>query len=179
MTTTKTLLISALALFFAAQLNATPILVGEFDHKDAIRPVIDAYNASHGTDLSQLFSNDDTLQLINGWSVVVAQTSEVENYQGATDKFLSFTAPGTHTEYYVWSKYGKGRADFDSALHHLLPGDLLTYNPNGDNAPNGLGEVAIWGKTATGTNVPDSGVSIVLFGVSLMILGVIKRRMSS
>ena len=188
MTTTKNLLISALALFFAAQVNAAPILVGEFKPSNgsdaaelaAIRTAINTYNGTHEPDLSQLlgFNADGDLMPINGWAEFVARTTDVSAYVDATGKVVNFTAPGTYLEYYFLSKFGIGGAEFNTALHHLTAGDVLSYNPGGLEAPEGLGHVAIWAR-GTPSSVPDSGLSIALFGASLMLLGVMKRRMSS
>ena len=177
------LLISALALFFAVQASALPILVGEFKPANAgdatehvaARNAIDSYNSTHNPDLSQLFGPGANPVLINDWSVFVAKTTDTGAFEGASDKILSFTAPGTYAEYYVFSKYGIGQANFDSALHHLLAGDVLSYNPGGASAPQGLSHLAIWARGST-TSVPDSGLTIALFGAGLMLLGVMKRR---
>jgi hypothetical protein len=184
------LLISALALFFAVQASALPILVGEFEPGSsgddnehiAIRTAINSYNATPAADLSQLFGTGEmtkkgevNLPLINGWVEFVPKTEDVEDYEGATDKFINFTAPGTYAEYYVFSKYGKGQGDFDSALHFMLAGEVLSYNPGGAGGPNGLSHVSIWAR-GTSTSVPDSGLTIALFGAGLMLLGVMKRR---
>lgn len=166
-------------LLWAAQLSAVPILVGEFKpanagdaaEHEAIRDVIAGYNATPAPDLSQLFGAGDNPSLINGWTVFVAKTTDVASYGVHT---LTFTAPGTFAEYYFFSKYGSGGANFDSALHHLLAGDFLSYNPGGSDAPEGLSHLAIW---ARGTpSVPDSGQSIALLGLGLMILAVVKKR---
>ena len=177
------LLIPALALFFAVQASALPILVGEFKPANAgdatehvaARTAIDAYNSTHNPDLSQLFGPGANPVLINDWTVFVAKTTSTDPFEGANEKILSFTAPGTYAEYYVFSKYGIGQANFDSALHHMLAGDVLSYNPGGAGAPNGLSHLAIWARGTT-TNVPDSGLTIALFGAGLMLLGVMKRR---
>lgn len=179
----KQFLIPALALFFAVQASALPILVGEFDPPNsgdatehvAARTAIETYNSANNPDLSQLFGPGTDPALINGWEVFVAKTTETDAFEGASEKILSFTAPGTYAEYYVFSKYGQGQANFDSALHHMLAGDVLSYNPGGASAPNGLSHLAIWGRGTT-TNVPDSGLTIALFGAGLMLLGVMKRR---
>ena len=190
MTFQQKLFIPALALFFAVQASALPILVGEFkpesagddNERIAIRAAIEAYNSTHTPDLSQLFgfgivdkSKEKQIPLINDWTVFVAKTDDVDGYNGSDGKFINFTAPGTFAEYYVFSKYGIGQASFDSALHHLVAGDVLSYNPNGDSAPNGLSHVAIWARGSS-TSVPDSGLTIALFGAGLMLLGVMKRR---
>jgi hypothetical protein len=190
MTLKQKLLIPALALFIAAQVSAAPILVGEFTpanagdgtEKAAIRDVIDAYNATHNPDLSQLFGGDPIV-LINGWEVFVEKTADVDGYEGADDKTLTFTAPDDYAEYYIFSKYGAAKGQnppFTSALHYLLAGEVLTYNPNGDGAPHGLSHIAIWGRgESPGTSVPDSGLTVALLGASMMMLAFAKRRLSA
>jgi hypothetical protein len=185
MTITNKLLISALALVLAAQVNAAPILVGEFTAKSgddkehvAIREAINTYNGSHDPDLSQLFGTGTSPLLINDWNDFVSKTTDIDGYDSADGKTLNFTAPGTYAEYYVFSKYGSGGADFNMALHYLSAGDVLSYNPGGASAPNGLSHIAIWAR-GTPTNVPDSGLTLALFGAGLMMLGVMKRRMRS
>lgn len=172
-------LLATVALFSTLQIRAATILVGEFnpansgdatEHR-AIRDAITAYNGSHDPDLSQLFGAGTDPSLINGWTVFVAKTTDIASYGNQT---LTFTAPNTFAEYYVFSKYGSGGANFDSALHHLDAGDAISYNPGGSGPPQGLSHIAIW---ARGTpTVPDSGQTIALLGGSLLVLAWMRRR---
>lgn len=178
----RSILAPALAVALAAQVSAAPILVGEFTPANsgdatehaAIRDAITAYNALPAADLSQLFNTATPPALINGWSVFVAKTTTLTGFTSGGQN-LTFTAPGTFAEYYVFGKFGQGQGAFDSSLHHLLSGDALNYNPGGDGPPNGLSHLAIW---ARGTSVPDAGSTLSLLGASLLALALLKRRIT-
>jgi hypothetical protein len=162
----------------AASANAVPILVGTWPspssgnaaENTASQAAIDAYNDVNNPDLPDLYDLDAPPNLLAGW----IEFPKVELNDGPHT--FEWTAPDTYAEYYVLSKYGnpkKKGADFDTALHYLLAGDELSYNPGGDAAPNGLSHYRIWARGET--NVPDGGLTIMLLGLSLTGLAAFRR----
>jgi hypothetical protein len=108
----------------------------------------------------------------------VGKTTTVSSFfDGGDDKTIEWTAPNSFSAYYIMTKWGSGNANFDHALHYVLAGETLNYNPNGSNPPEGLSHLAIWatGPGETG-RVPDSGTTVVLLGLSLLSLRMFRKR---
>ena len=177
-------ILCAAALLASARANAVPVLVGEIAPSNAsaatehvsIRTAIDEYDAGN-PNLSQLFGVGSDPGLINGWSVFLARTGDVLSFG---DHTIAYTAPASFSEYYVFSRYGLGGADFSSAVHYMNAGEVLSYNPGGAAAPQGLGAVAIWARgPADVSNVPDGGQTAALLGLSLIALVLFRRRVLS
>jgi hypothetical protein len=150
-----------------------PILVGEWagaDSGDAeelatVQGVIAFYN----------FVVDPDLPAFAGLSEFVPKTEDIDPYLvGDDDKTIIWTAPNDHSFYYIMTKWGKGGANFDHALHYVLAGETLNYNPGGSNPPEGLSHVWIWAPG--GNQVPDGGSTVALMGASLAGLAMIRRR---
>ena len=147
----------ALATMSAA---AGPILVKEWagnsgaaNELQDVKNAIIEYNAAKDPDLPAL-----------GTALVIQDPPAT--YAPNDEKVIEWTAPSTFDYYYIMSKWGIGQATFDHALHYVLPGEKVTYNPGGDTAPNGLSHVSIWGgRRQPGTNVPDGGFSLALLGL--------------
>lgn len=152
--------------------SATPILVGEWASASSgaatelaeVQAAITAYNTA----------NDPDLPDFSGTTSVVIQDTVVTTYAPNDDKIIEWTAPATYDYYYVMTKWGQGRAAFDTALHYVLAGETLTYNPGGTDHPQGLSHVSIWGGRLPGTNVPDNGWALALLGLGT--LGVARLR---
>ncbi len=162
-------------LSFAGQVSALPILVSEWMGSNSgvateandVKNAINNYNSSHDPDLP-LFSEA---------TAVVIQAGKSGYITGGDEKVLTWTAPATYDYYYIMSKYGKGGANFDHALHYVLAGESLNYNPGGNSAPNGLSHVSIWGGNFPNTQpVPDGGSTVLLLGLAVGGLGAVCRR---
>jgi hypothetical protein len=164
------------ALALAASALATPILVGETESDNSgannenviMYHLIGVYNAGPSADLPLLFGSGATPSLLAGWF----EYTKVE--VGGDQQELVWTAPGTYAEYYILTKWGQGGAAFDTALHYLLAGQTLTYNPGGAGAPNGLSHYRLFGRGST--SVPDGASTAALLGLGLVGLSFIARR---
>jgi len=150
--------------------SATPILVGEWasansgNETAAVEAAITAYNGA----------NDPDLPALSETTAVTIQSGAIATYAPNDEKIIEWTAPSTYDYFYVLTKWGQGRANFDTALHYLLAGETLTYNPGGTDHPQGLSHVSIWGGRLPGTNVPDNGWALALLGLGT--LGVARLR---
>lgn len=157
----------ALATMSAA---AGPILVKEWDggnsgaatELQAVTDAINDYNGANNPDLPAL-----------GSALVIQDPPAT--YAPNDSKVIEWTAPSTFAYYYVMTKWGIGQANFDHALHYVLAGEALTYNPGGSSAPNGLSHVSIWGGRLPSTSVPDGGFSLALLGLGAFGLSRLRR----
>jgi hypothetical protein len=167
-------------LVLSAKLTAGPILVGELNFGNSgnetqnvgIRGAINTYNALPSADLPQIFGTGATPSLIDGWVELTNQNKT--NFHGADEKILNWTAPNTYTEYYLLSKYGSGGANWDTALHYLLSGEQVVYNPGGSGPPQGLSHVRLFARRSVA--VPDGAATAGLLGLALVGLSVFARR---
>jgi hypothetical protein len=163
------------ALALAASALATPILVGVAESDNSgensenliMRGLIDTYNAANNPDLPLLFGSGATPSLLAGWIGFPKDET-----QGSDE--IVWTAPWTYAEYYLLTKWGQGGAAFDTALHYILAGQTLTYNPGGAGAPNGLSHLRLFARGTT--SVPDGASTAALLGLGLVGLSFIARR---
>jgi hypothetical protein len=172
----RTLMALVASLALAANSYATPILVGTWNGTSgdaaelvAVDAAIDAYNVANNPDLPEF---SELTEFAN------KNTTPVSLYSLPGDEHtLVWTAPNDYDFYYIMSKYGNpknGGATFEHALHYVLAGDTLTYNPGGSGPPNGLSHVWVWG--GNDNNVPDGGSTVALMGAALAGLSMIRRR---
>ncbi len=92
------------------------------------------------------------------------------------DKVLEWTAPYDFEYYYIMTKWGQGQANFDHALHYMLAGETVTYNPGGTRAPQGLSHVIQGGGERK--RVPDGGSMLALLGLGLTSIEALRRKLS-
>lgn len=156
----------ALATMSAA---AGPILVKEWAGNSGaaneladVQTAISEYNTAKDPDLPALGSN------------LVVQDPPA-TYAPNDEKVIEWTAPSTYDYYYVMTKWGIGQGTFDHALHYVLAGESLNYNPGGSSAPNGLSHVSIWAGRLPSTSVPDGGFSLALLGLGAFGLSRLRR----
>jgi hypothetical protein len=187
MQTRSSLTTLALALcVFASNASAATILVGTWDSPNSgeatenasARTAIANYNSANDPDLSLLYGAGSPPPLLAGW----VEFDKIELNNGPhTFTFSPTGIYAGYTEYYVVSKYGNPNnsrgANFDTALHHLLNGDSISYNPGGSSAPNGLSHYRIWARGGS-TQVPDGGSTVLLLGLGLSGLALLRRRKS-
>lgn len=156
----------------AMSATAGPILVAEWAGNSGaaneladVQSYIGAYNTA----------NDPDLPAFSGTTTVTIQAGNAAYITGGDDKVITWTAPATYDFYYVMTKWGKGPASFDHALHYVLAGESLNYNPGGAGAPNGLSHVSIWAGDLPTVAVPDSGWSLALLSLGVFGLSRIRR----
>jgi hypothetical protein len=154
--------------------SAAPILVAEWlgnsgsaNELADVQAKILAYNVANAPDLPAF----------SGTTSVTLQSTAVATYAPNNEKIVEWTAPATYDFYYVMTKFGKGQANFDHALHYLLAGETLSYNPGGTSAPNGLSHVSIWAGDLpnTNTHLPDNGWSVALLGLGAFGIARLRR----
>ncbi len=172
--TTLSAVVGGMMALAAMSAAAGPILVAEWVGNSGqaneladVQSYIAAYNTA----------NEPDLPAFSGTTTVTIQSTSVATYAPNDEKIIEWTAPATYDFYYVMTKWGKGQANFDHALHYVLSGETLTYNPGGSSAPNGLSHVSIWAGDlpGTGTSVPDSGWSLALLSLGVFGLSRIRR----
>jgi hypothetical protein len=170
----KTMLTAvAASLALSASSYAGPILVAEWaggsgdaTELAAVNTAIANYNTANNPDLPALGAE------------FVAKTTSIGSYAPGDGQTINWTAPSDFAFYYIMTKWGAGGASFDHALHYVLAGETLVYNPDdllkkGD-APNGLSHLWIWGG---GENrVPDGGSTVALLGAALAGVSMIRRK---
>ena len=164
-------MVGSILAFGAMSAVAGPILVAEWAGNSGaaneladVQTKIGDYNTA----------NDPDLPAFSGTTTLKIQDLSVTTYAPNDEKLAEWTAPATYDYYYVMTKWGKGQANFDHALHYVLAGETLNYNPGGASAPNGLSHVSIWAGSLPGTNLPDGGWSLALLGLGA--LGVSRLR---
>lgn len=166
-------LVGGMLTLVAMSASAAPILVAEWlGNSGAANELADV----QAEILAYNVANNPDLPAFSGTTSVVQQSTSISTYAPNDSKIVEWTAPATYDFYYVMTKFGKGQANFDHALHYVLAGETLTYNPGGISAPNGLSHVSIWAGDLPSTNtpVPDQGWSLVLLGMGA--LGVARLR---
>lgn len=179
------ILSTAIIALTAISANATAILLDEWDAGSSgddaeynhVIQVIEDYNEDYEPDLPALPGEYlEKTTVIAGFGI--------PNDEGEI-LTIEWTAPNDYDYYYILTKWGKGQADFDTALHFLLAGDELNYNANDfdyqlkgnqtEYPPMGLSHVWIWGGNNP-PSVPDGGTTITLLGLALAGLGLVRRK---
>jgi hypothetical protein len=167
----KTSLLAVVAsLALSASSYAGPILVDEWAGNSGnaneladVNTAISDYNAANNPDLPALPAE------------FVAKTTSIGSYAPGDGQTINWTAPADYAFYYIMTKWGSGGANFDHALHYVLAGETLIYNPGGvGTPPNGLSHIWIW---AGGDNrVPDGGSTVALLGAALAGVSMLRRK---
>ena len=173
-------LLTAAACTMAAPALAVPILVDEWAGPSGLgKPITDPDNEDYHVVqaiLNYNSANNPDLPLLSEASKIVIQAGN-GSYISGDDKILNWTAPLDCDYYYIMTKWGQGGATFDHALHYILAGETVVYNPGGENGPTGLSHVSIWcGDTTTTTDVPDGGATLVLLGIGVSTVGLLRKR---
>ena len=173
--------------------SAVPILVGEWDSPDSnpggelylAQQAIETYNVPNDPDLPDIAvlplpaDPHDTLAALPVFLGKFDDSDpELDDFIPNDEKILEWTAPGDYAFYYVISKYGGGgQGTLDTALHYMLAGESLVFNPGGNGPPNGLSHITIWGGNTT--TVPDGGMTLLLLGAGMAALGGARRFIKS
>lgn len=173
---------AAIVCLSAASVSAVPILVAEWNGNSGdaneladVAAHIVTYNGA----------NDPDLPLLNTTTLLTVLANKAVNvgvYTPNNSDVIEWTAPAGYDFYYIMTKWGQGSpkenpTGFEHALHYVLAGETLTYNPGGANAPNGLSHVITWGGDVPDQRVPDAGATLALLGVSVTALGFMRRKL--
>jgi hypothetical protein len=157
----------------AMSATAGPILVAEWESPNSGAGLEFAFAAAGIAAYN--VANDPDLPALAGTTAVTIQNTSIATFAPNDEKIIEWTAPATYDYFYVLSKYGQGQANFDTALHYVLAGETLTYNPGGNSAPNGLSHVSIWAGRLPTVAVSDSGWSLGLLGLGVFGLSRFRR----
>lgn len=159
--------------------GAVPILVSEWFGPSGLgNPQNDPNSNEDASVAAQIVAynavNNPDLPLLAGLTKTVSQQTTSMTDFGNDSNVLNWTAPMDCDFYYIMTKWGQGQATWDHALHYVLAGETVIYNPGGAGFPMGLSHVSIWcGETE---RVPDGGSTLAFLSLAMVLVAPFIRR---